>query len=252
MLFVLVIAAEPKKATVAAEPVVLDTAEATAKVVHQLLRAKLPVAVDFEGVDLCRNGELALVLLSDGTTTWLVDITTMGQAAFEDDGGRLRLLLESKDILKVGYDGRGDADALHHLHKTGLAQYYDVQIAACMRQDAEQGRRDPFVHGLGKAMASFLRGDYKRAGELQSIKLEGLALFAPNHGGSYSVWKERPLKPALVKYSAADVALLLEMKEAWKTYSPEVSNVAMAERRLARAVNGSSAPKGFHMLRRDF
>ena len=157
MLFVLVIAAEPKKATVAAEPVVLDTAEATAKVVHQLLQAKAPVAVDFEGVDLCRNGELALVLLSDGTTTWLVDITTMGQAAFEDDGGRLRLLLESKDVLKVGYDGRGDADALHHLHKTGLAQYYDVQIAACMRQDAEQGRRDPFVHGLGKAMASFLR-----------------------------------------------------------------------------------------------
>ena len=55
MLFVLVIAAEPKKATVAAEPVVLDTAEATAKVVHQLLQAKAPVAVDFEGVDLCRR-----------------------------------------------------------------------------------------------------------------------------------------------------------------------------------------------------
>jgi hypothetical protein len=68
MLFVLVIGAELKKATVAAEPVVLDTAEATAKVVHQLLQAKAPVAVDFEGVDLCRNGELALVLLSDGGT----------------------------------------------------------------------------------------------------------------------------------------------------------------------------------------
>ena len=120
MLFVLVIGAELKKATIAAEPVVLDTAEATANVVRQLLRAKVPVAVDFEGVDLCRNGELALVLISDGATTWLVDITTMGQAAFEDDGGRLRLLLESKDVLKVGYDGRGDADALHHLHKTGL------------------------------------------------------------------------------------------------------------------------------------
>ena len=174
--FVLVIAAEPKKATVTAEPVVLDTAEATAKVVRQLLQAKAPVALDFEGVDLCRNGELALVLLSDGTTTWLVDITTMGQAAFEDDGGRLRLLLESKDVLKVGYDGRGDADALHHLHKTGLTPYYDVQIASCMRQDADQGRRDPFVHGLGKAMASFLRGDFERAGELQSIKQEGLAV----------------------------------------------------------------------------
>ena len=43
MLFVLVIGAELKKATVAAEPVVLDTAEATAKMVHQLLQAKAPV-----------------------------------------------------------------------------------------------------------------------------------------------------------------------------------------------------------------
>ena len=42
MLFVLVIAAEPKKATVAAEPVVLDTAEATANVVRRLLQAKAP------------------------------------------------------------------------------------------------------------------------------------------------------------------------------------------------------------------
>ena len=50
MLFVLVIGAELKKATVAAEPVVLDTAEATANVVHQLLQAKAPVGVDFEGV----------------------------------------------------------------------------------------------------------------------------------------------------------------------------------------------------------
>ena len=59
MLFVLVIGAELKKATVAAEPVVLDTAEATAKVVRQLLQAKAPVGVDFEGVDLCSAGDSA-------------------------------------------------------------------------------------------------------------------------------------------------------------------------------------------------
>ena len=86
MLFVLVIAAEPKKMA-AAEPVVLDTAEATANVVRQLLQAKAPGRRP-RGADLCRNGELALVLLSDGTTTW-PHITTPGQAAFEDNGGRL-------------------------------------------------------------------------------------------------------------------------------------------------------------------
>ena len=44
MLFVLVIAAEPKKATVAAEPVVLDTAEATANVVRRLRARGAPNA----------------------------------------------------------------------------------------------------------------------------------------------------------------------------------------------------------------
>ena len=259
---VVALAAELKKAavddaattatTTATEPVVLDTVEATAKVVLQLLQAKAPIAVDFEGVDLCRRGELCLVQMSNGTTTWLVDITTLGQAAFDEEGGKLRELLESKDVLKVGYDGRADADALRHLHQTGLAPLYDVQIASCKRQDADQGRRDPFVHGLGKSMASFLRGKFQRAAELQRIKSKGLALFAPEHGGSYEVWKERPLKPELIKYAAADVALLLEMKTAWGAYSPESINVAMAERRLARAVTGASAAKGKFMARKDF
>ena len=251
---VVALAADLRKATVttAAEPVVLDTTEATAKVVLQLLQAKAPIAVDFEGVDLCRRGELCLVQMSNGTTTWLVDITTLGQAAFEEEGGKLRELLESKDVLKVGYDGRADADALRHLHQTGLAPLYDVQIASCKRQDADQGRRDPFVHGLGKSMGRFLDGDTQRAAELHRIKTKGLKLFAPEHGGSYEVWKERPLKPDLIKYAAADVALLLEMKTAWETCSPESINVAMAERRLAKAVGGASAAKGKSMARKDF
>ena len=33
-------------------------------------------------------------------------------AAFDEEGGKLRELLESKDVLKVGYDGRADAAGL--------------------------------------------------------------------------------------------------------------------------------------------
>ena len=86
------------------------------------------VAIDFEGENLCRDGELCLVQLAerDGPVI-LLDIVVMGQRAFEE--GRLRELLECNHILKIGFDGRADADALFHLHGCQLNNYYDLQVA---------------------------------------------------------------------------------------------------------------------------
>ena len=54
----------------------------------------------------------------------LFDIVTLGERAFEEGG--LRRVLESKDITKVMYDPRADADALYHLHNTTLCNVLDV------------------------------------------------------------------------------------------------------------------------------
>ena len=103
---------------------------------------------------------------------------------------------------------------------------YDVQIANCARHDAENGHsRDRYVHGLAKATAAFLRTDPARARKFHAIKSAGLKLFAPEHGGSYEVWRARPLPRALVEYAAADDGLLLEMKAAWECYTPVRQNV---------------------------
>jgi exonuclease 3'-5' domain-containing protein 1 len=227
----------------------LDTEEAVARVTAQLLAAGTPVAVDFEGRDLCRAGKLDLMQLSDGTRTWLVDVTTLGEAAFSAGA---RALLESEAVLKVGYDGRADADALHHLHQTKLTNVYDVQIASCKRQDAIQGRRDRFVHGLGKSIDAFLRGDRARQVELAVVKDAGRKLFAPELGGSYDVWAERPLSAALIEYAANDVALLLEMREAWERYSPTDANVNTSSARIRKAVHGPCPAKGRQMALKDF
>jgi len=208
------------------------------------------VAIDFEGVDLCRSGELCIMQLSDGKSTWLIDVTTLGEGAFGDGG--LRDLLQNPEVLKVGYDGRADNDALYNLHASKLVGFYDVQIASCNRQDAEECRRDRFVHGLVRAIGRFLKDDPERAETLRKTKEMGLALFAPEKGGSYEVWKERPLKKSLVEYAAADVALLLEMKRAWIGHSSMRDNLASAAVRINKAAMGPMPAKGRHMAKKDF
>ncbi len=227
----------------------LDTEEGVARVTERLLSAGTPIAVDFEGRDLCRSGKLDLMQVSDGTRTWLIDVTTLGEKAFSAGA---RALLESGDVLKVGYDGRADADALYHLHKTTLTNFYDVQIASCRRQDANDGRRDRFVHGLGKSIGVFLRGDPVRTIKMDSIKDAGRKLFAPEWGGSYDVWAQRPLHPVLIEYAANDVSLLLEMRRAWERYSPTALNVQSSRARLANAVVSKQPAKGRHMALKDF
>ena len=229
---------------------VIDTEEAVRRVTGELLAAGTPVAIDFEGRDLCRAGKLDLMQVSNGTRTWLIDVTTLGETAFSAGA---RELLESKTVLKVGYDGRADADALWHLHKTMLTNFYDVQVASCKRQDQTEGRRDRVVHGLGRAMDAFLRGDRARQAAMSVVKDAGRKLFAPELGGSYDVWAERPLSETLIKYAGNDVALLLEMREAWERYSPTDINVNNTSReRIRKAVHGPRPAKGRQMALKDF
>ena len=64
------------------------------------------IAIDLEGINLSRDGQVCIVQLKSNTssTVWLLDITTLGQTAFdhEDSEGRsIRSLLESTTIKKV-------------------------------------------------------------------------------------------------------------------------------------------------------
>ena len=89
------------------------------------------LAVDLEGVDLCREGTLCLlqVLRRDSNTIWVVDVTVLGDEAFQSVAGgtSLKSILESQTITKVSelspnssrqlfYDCRHDIDALWNLH----------------------------------------------------------------------------------------------------------------------------------------
>ena len=63
-------------------------------------------------------------------------------------------------------------------------------------RNARNAQSDPFVKGLGVALNELLSPP--EAAALTQIKQAGLQLFAPERGGSYAVWRARPLDPVLV------------------------------------------------------
>ena len=88
-------------------PVFVDTEASCRDEITRLLDAQTDVAVDVEGVSLCRDGRVCLIQLAGpdpSTPVVLVDIVAIGEAAFA--GGRLRELLESKTVTKIIFDPR--------------------------------------------------------------------------------------------------------------------------------------------------
>jgi cold shock CspA family protein len=214
-----------------APPLLVNTV-AECKVQCERLCATGAVAVDFEGTNLCRDGELLLAQLasSDGAVV-LVDIFAMGHSAF--DAGGLRAMLESDAVLKLVFDGRADSDALYHLFNVRLRNVFDCQVLYARHLDQKgvtsetrgdgQGARQPIVTssernsgpstgrlpGLAAALSSCPGLSAAHRAALNNLKKAGHTLFVPDLGGSYDVWKLRPLPLALVECAPPSFRLCL-------------------------------------------
>lgn len=67
---------------------------------------RISLAVDIEGVDLCRYGRVSIMQIMSNLSgkVWLIDVTTLGREAFDytdPDGRSLRGILEGEEIRKV-------------------------------------------------------------------------------------------------------------------------------------------------------
>ena len=232
--------------------VVVDDVSTCAKLIGAMIEKGEPIAIDFEGINLCRHGELCLMQLASRTgPVLLVDIITLGKAAFEE--GKVKELLESKSMLKLCYDGRADSDATFHQFGVHPANLYDIQVAYCTKRDQTSLRgRDRFVKGLKSAIEDCPGLSYETRRNLEKTKTTGVDLFAPENGGSYDVWKNRPLDAALISYAAADVRFLHMMYDAWSSFVPVDTMVKISAARVSKAIQASEAAKGKHMAIKDF
>ncbi|KAJ7677998.1 ribonuclease H-like domain-containing protein [Mycena polygramma] len=164
------------------------------------------LAVDLEGVALCRSGTLCLVQLKaqGSEIIWLIDVVVLRVAAFEEIGAKgqsLKSILESRSVKKLFFDVRNDSDALYNLF--GIAV-----------RSSKAGRPPRFVKGLVPSLETYVAPLKSQAvvREWARVKEVGLRLFAPERGGRYEVFEDRPLSPGLAEYCVQDVALLHELE----------------------------------------
>lgn len=193
------------------EPVLVNNLTLCKEVTQKLLQTTI-LAIDLEGVDLSRNGEVCLINITDRENIWLFDVCELGASCFEEGG--LKEVFSSSKIIKIIYDGRSDCDALFHLYGIEIKKVVDLQVMYTMKNR----KFIKFLPGMARAIEKFLTSDEHV--ELEKVKSQGKLLFAPEKGGSYDVWKKRPLSEALIKYCSIDLKYLFRI---YDKYSPSMN-----------------------------
>ena len=181
------------------------------------------LAIDLEGVSLSRHGELCIVQVATGrrAPVWAFDICALGGAAAFAPGApgapTLRSLLEDPALRKLFWDCRADCNALAFLHGVRPQGVLDLQLLEVAHRLARSGGGAPpptAVTGLAALLeraprlAALTPLERRRVGR---VKAAALALFSPAAGGSYAVWRERPLRPVLREY-CTDAALFFSLE----------------------------------------
>lgn len=207
--------------------------------------------LDLEGTNLSRQGSISIlqIRIAPKDKTYLIDIHNLGEQAFSTPGrnGRdLRTVLEDSAIPKVFFDVRHDSDALHAHFHVKLAGVQDLQLVEL----ATRAFSRRYVKGLSKCIENDLSLSYVESRAFQAVKELGLDLFAPERGGSYEVFKTRPMSDVIVKYCMQDVRYLPRL---WSRYDLLMSSAwrvrveAETKERIRKSQSVHYNGKGKHM-----
>lgn len=175
---------------------------------------KVALAVDFEGVKLCRDGALCLMQLTssdDPTLVYVLDVHTLGHRAFTlqtPRGTSMKGLLEDQEIRKVWFDPRNDIDALYHQFGIMPRGIFDLQLAE-VADRRMRGLNVHFVQGLYKCLTQCPAMSQEQKVFAEQINALGKRLFEPLNGGNYEIFQARPLNPTILIYAAHDSRYML-------------------------------------------
>lgn len=192
--------------------VVVNSVELVQTLIEEITTSSLETPflfIDLEGTNLSRQGSIAImqILVPPKRSVYLVDISTLGGQAFETKsagGTSLKDILESERFPKVFFDVRNDSDALYSHYDIRLKCVVDIQLL----EFASRRRGGRFLCGLAKCISYDCPLSPSERQKWQDVKEAGVKLFAPEKGGSYDVFHQRPLLPAIASYCAQDVLLL--------------------------------------------
>lgn len=180
--------------------------------------SEVVVAVDFEGVKLCRHGALCLVQMTcsdDPTLVYVLDIHLLEKRAFTmatPNGTSMQGILEDEKTLKVWFDPRNDIDALYHQFGIMPRGIFDLQLAE-VADRRKRGLNVHFVQGLYKCLTQCPALQAEQKVFAQKINDLGKSLFEPQNGGNYEIFQQRPLNPVILVYAAHDSRYMLLLYE---------------------------------------
>ena len=228
----------------------LDSVRRLVDDIARLTRKPL-IFIDLEGVNLSRHGSISIVqvLVPPNPVVHLIDVHTLKADAFDTSGAEgdtLRSILQSEEHPKVLFDVRNDSDAMFSHFQIHLHCVIDLQLI----EFASRPDRGRFVKGLAKCIAEAAHFSGTERWEWQRVKDAGLAKFAPEKGGRYEVFNERPLSQDLQNYCAQDVLvmprLLVSYAARLQTHmGPQIHAETLA--RIALSHDPSFNGKGSHM-----
>lgn len=233
---------------------IIDTADLVREMIQDIENSQPNppfIFVDLEGTDLSRHGSIAImqVLVPPMRKVHLVDVYTLKELAFQTpsfSGLTLKEILESPRFPKVFFDIRNDSDALYSLFQIDVSSIIDLQLV----EFAARPRGGQFLKGLAKCITESAGLTRRESNNWNQVKAAGRKLFAPELGGRYEVFDERPLPQALIDYCVQDILYMpqLLLKYARRMDDHEVSQVHLET--IAR-ISLSRSPgfngKGRHM-----
>lgn len=231
----------------------VDTTDAIAAMVEAISTPPTEVPslyLDLEGANLCREGTVSLLQLYHQSLkiTYIVDIFTLQLAAFNTPspkGKTFKDILEADDIVKVFFDVRNDSDALFAHYAIKLQGIHDLQLMEVATRSFD--RR--CVNGLARCISRDLGLSYHETSEWTRVKDAGAKLFAPEKGGRYEVFNERPLPEPLMKYCAQDVTYLERL---WTMYNTRMNDswrqkvLDESHKRASESQSSGYMPNGRH------
>ena len=144
------------------------------------------------------------------------------------------------------FDVRNDSDALFSHFGVDLKGIIDLQLI----EFATRPNGGRFLKGLAKCISEENSLSFAERRQWTSVKEAGQKLFAPEKGGSYSVFDKRPLPIALQEYCAQDVMVLPKLLTTYASkLQPHmaVQVVGESRRRVAQSQGSSYNGKGRHM-----
>jgi ribonuclease D len=146
------------------------------------------LALDCEGVDLGRSGEICVIQLSTKDLCFLFDVHELTASC--ELVVSLKTILEDENIIKIIHDCKMDSDALFHKFGIKLTSVHDTQV-----WDKVLNRSESNLNNTLRAYGCI--PNVERNSDVYKI--------------NFRFWAMRPMTAQMIEWAAGDVTSLFEL-----------------------------------------